>query len=41
MFKSVAGLETVAVEAKAAERDMKAYVKHLQEMGKTFNLLND
>lgn len=28
-------------EAKAAERDMKSYQKHLQEAGKTFNLLND
>lgn len=34
-------LTVVADEAKAAEREMKAYNKHLQETGKAFNLLRD
>ncbi|SPE29858.1 exported hypothetical protein [Candidatus Sulfotelmatomonas gaucii] len=34
-------LKAVANEAKAAEREMKSYHKHLQETGKTFNLLSD
>lgn len=34
-------LDVVAEEAKAAERDMKSYQKHLQETGKTFNLLSE
>lgn len=32
-------LKVVADEAKAAEREMKSYHKHLQETGKIFNLL--
>lgn len=34
-------LSVVADEASAAEREMKSYHKHLQETGKTFNLLSN
>jgi chromosome segregation ATPase len=34
-------LVVVANEAKAAEREMKSYHKHLQETGRAFNLLSD
>lgn len=34
-------LTVVADEAKAAEREIKSYHKHLQETGKAFNLLSD